>query len=158
MAEKPTTSEKVISRTKEEVIKEAQRIEEATLFSAKEHFAAAHFWSACHLYLGLPTSILAAAAAASAFLKTDKNIWAGLISTVVAAVSAVSTFLNPNAKAATHLKAGNNYDALHNKARVFRTIECWGGLASLTVQKRKGECQRMAVFPNPPHLRSAPHQ
>lgn len=136
MAEKSTTSEKVISQTKEEITKEAHRIEEATLFSAKEHFAAAHCWSACHLYLGLPTSILAAAAAAAAFLKTEKNIWAGLISIVVAAISAVSTFLNPNARAAAHLKAGNNYDALHNKARIFRTIECWSGDSDAILTKK----------------------
>src|SRR5262249_44881306 len=40
MAEKQTTGEKIVSQTKEEIIKEAQRIEEATIYSAKGHFAA----------------------------------------------------------------------------------------------------------------------
>jgi hypothetical protein len=79
---------------------------------------------------------LAAIAAASAFLKSDRNIAAGLISTLVAALSAMTTFLNPNARAAAHLKAGNNYDALHNKARIFRTIECWGGDSDSILTKK----------------------
>jgi hypothetical protein len=37
----------------------------------------------------------------------------------------MSTFLNPNKRASEHLNAGNKYDALLNKVRVFRTIECW---------------------------------
>jgi hypothetical protein len=135
MTEKASTDERVVSQTKEEIIKEAQRIEEATLFSAKEHFAAAHFWSAFHLWIGLPTTILAAAAAASAFLKSDKNVLAGMISVLVAVLSAVATFLNPNTRAAAHLKAGNRYDALHNKTRIFRTIECWGSDSDLVLTK-----------------------
>lgn len=136
MAEKPNTSEKIVSQTKEEIIKEAQRIEEATIHSAKGHFAAAHLWSGFHFCLGLPTAVLAAVAAASAFLKSDKNIVAGLISTLVAVLSAVTTFLNPNARNAAHLKAGNNYDALHNRARIFRTIECWGGDSDAVLTKK----------------------
>jgi len=136
MADKPTTNEKVISQTKEEIIKEAQRIEQDTLYSAKGHLTAAHFWSALHFRLGLPTSVLAAIAAASAFLKTDKNVVAGSISTLVAALSAMTTFLNPNARAAAHLQAGNSYDALRNKARIFRTIECWGGDSDSVLTKK----------------------
>ena len=40
-------------------------------------------------------------------------------------VSAVGTFLNPNERASTHLNAGNNYDALCTRSRIFWTIECW---------------------------------
>jgi hypothetical protein len=136
MPDKPSTSERIVSKTKEEIIKEALRIEQDTLCSSKGHFAAAHFWSALHFRLGLPTSVLAAIAAASAFSKSDSNIVAGLISTAVAALSATATFLNPNTRAAVHLKAGNNYDALNNKVRIFRTIECWGGDSDSVLTKR----------------------
>jgi len=136
MAEKLNTTEKVVSQTKEEIIRESERIEEATLYSAKGHFAAAHLWSVCHIWLGMPTSVLAAVAAASAFLKSEKNMVAGLISTLVAALSAVTTFLNPNARGAAHLKAGNSYDALHNKTRIFRTIECWSGESDTILTKK----------------------
>ena len=39
--QQPTTAEKVVSKTKEEIIKEAKRIEEALLYSSKGHFS---FW------------------------------------------------------------------------------------------------------------------
>lgn len=37
----------------------------------------------------------------------------------------VMTFLNPNAKAAAHQSAGNKYDSLMNKVRMFWCIDCW---------------------------------
>jgi hypothetical protein len=48
-----------------------------------------------------------------------------LISILVAALSGVMTFLNPNEKASVHLNAGNNYDSLMNKVRIFWSIDCW---------------------------------
>lgn len=137
MADKSTTGEKAVSETKEEIIKEAKRIEEATLLSSKGHFVAARAWSYCHLCLGLPTAILAALAAATAFKKAEMHIVAGMIALIVAVLSAVTTFLNPNSKSAAHLKAGNNYDALHNQTRIFRTIECNGDSENVLTKKLK---------------------
>ena len=121
-----TTAEKAISKTKDEIIKEAQRIEESALYSAKGHFVAANFWTNFHLWIGIPMVLLAAIAGASALSQFDpKHIVAGIISIIVAALSGVMTFLNPNEKASTHLNAGNNYDALQNKVRMFWSIDCW---------------------------------
>ena len=121
-----TTAEKAVSKTKDEIIKEAQRIEESALYSAKGHFVAANFWTNFHLWIGIPMVLLAAIAGASALSQFDpKHIVAGIISIIVAALSGVMTFLNPNEKASTHLNAGNNYDALQNKVRMFWSIDCW---------------------------------
>lgn len=121
-----TTAEKPISKTKNEVIKEAQRIEESTLYSAKGHLVAANFWTNFHLWVGVPMVLLAAIAGASALSQFDpKHVIAGIISIIVAALSGVMTFLNPNEKASTHLNAGNSYDALQNKVRMFWSIDCW---------------------------------
>ena len=121
-----TTTEHVLSKTKEEIIKEAKRMEEALLFSSKGHYAAAHFWSKFHLWVGIPVVVLSAIAGASAFSKFDPNhIIAGLISIVVVALSSVMTFLNPNSKASNHLNSANKYDALMNKIRIFWSIDCW---------------------------------
>ena len=49
----------------------------------------------------------------------------GILVLGVAMLSAVATFLNPNEKAAAHLIAGNNYDALCTRSRMFWTIDCW---------------------------------
>lgn len=121
-----TTAEKTVSKTKDEIIKEAQRIEESALYSAKGHFVAANFWTNFHLWIGIPMVLLAAIAGASALSQFDpKHIVAGIISIIVADLSGVMTFLNPNEKASTHLNAGNNYDALQNKVRMFWSIDCW---------------------------------
>ncbi len=121
-----TTAEKLIAKTKEEIIKEAQRIEESVLYSAKGHFVAANFWTNFHLWVGIPMVLLAAIAGASALSQFDpKHIIAGILSIVVAALSGVMTFLNPNEKASAHLNAGNNYDSLQGKVRMFWSIDCW---------------------------------
>src|SRR3989339_477319 len=118
-----TTAEQPISKAKDEIIKEAQRIEESGLYSSKGHFAAAHFWTNFHLWIGIPMVILAAIAG-SAFI-CNNNTLGGIFSIVVTILSAVMTFLNPNERANGHLAAGNHYDALQNNVRIFRTIDCW---------------------------------
>lgn len=122
----PTTAEQAVSRTKNEIIREAKRIEESLLCSSKGHFAAAHFWSKFHLWIGIPMVILSSIAGASALSQYDpKRVIAGVISITVAAMSGVMTFLNPNEKASVHLNAGNSYDSLMNKVRMFWSIDCW---------------------------------
>jgi hypothetical protein len=122
----PTTGERLTSKTKVEVIKEAERIEESLLYSSKGHFAAAHFWGNFHFWIGIPIVLLSAIAGAAALVPFDPwHLVAGSLSILVAAMSAVATFLNANEKVGAHLKAGNSYDTLMNNVRIFRTIECW---------------------------------
>lgn len=124
--QKPTTEEKLVSKTKEEIIKESKRIEESLMYSSKGHFVAASFWNHFHLWVGIPVVVLSAIAGASALSKLDpEHIIAGSISITVAALSGVMTFLNPNEKASVHLNSGNNYDSLMNKVRIFWSIDCW---------------------------------
>jgi hypothetical protein len=122
----PTTAERPVSKTRNEIIREAQRMEENLLYSSKGHFAAAHSWNTFHLRVGIPLVILSAILGASAFSDFDKtHIVAGIASLLVVALSSVMTFLNPNQRATTHLNAGNNYDALMNSVRIFWSIDCW---------------------------------
>lgn len=124
--QQPATAEKPVSKTKDEIIKEAKRIEEGLLYSSKGHFTASYFWGNFHLWIGVPVVLLSAVAGASALSQFDpKHVVAGLISILVAALSGVMTFLNPNEKASVHLNAGNNYDSLMNKVRIFWSIDCW---------------------------------
>jgi hypothetical protein len=124
----PSTAELTVSRAKDEIIKEAKRIEEDALYSSKGHFAAAQVWSNFHLWVGLPTALLAGVAAVSALSQFDsRGIAAGIISIAVGGLTAVNTFMNPNERASIHLNAGNNYDALMNRTRIFWTIGCWLG-------------------------------
>jgi hypothetical protein len=130
-------SEGQLSQRKEEVIKEAKRIEESSLYSSKGHFAAAGFWRNLHFYLGLPATVLAAIAAASAFSQFDSgNVIGGWISICVAAFSGLLTFLNPQEKSAAHFAAGNNFDALQSRVRVFWTVDCRGNDSDLVLSNR----------------------
>lgn len=121
-----TTSEVSISKTKEQIMIEAQRIEESCLFSSKGHFAASGIWSNFHLIIGIPMIILSAIVGASVLSQFDsKKIIAGIISIVITVLSGLMTFLNPNQKATAHKNSGSQYYSLENKVRIFRTIDCW---------------------------------
>jgi hypothetical protein len=104
---------------------EAQRIEEDSLHSAKSHFQASSVWRWLHLFIGLPTTVLAGIAGHAAF--ESKFGKAGALSAVVAALSALSTFLNPSGRAATHHSAGTRYNGLKNQARIFHQIDVLHG-------------------------------
>jgi len=109
---------------KEKIIKEAKRIEEDSLYSSKGHFYAAQFWTNLHLWIGVPATIMAAIAGASALSQFDNHqIIAGVLAILVAALSAVSTFINPNEKAAIHHGAGNRYNSLKNRVRIFSEVD-----------------------------------
>jgi hypothetical protein len=130
-----STGEQEVPKPKEEIIKEALRIEQSTMIVAKSHFTYAHFWSAFHLWLGIPTTILAALVT-SVLFKTEKSGLVIFVSALVPALTAVATFLNPMKKASDHLKAGNAYLALNDKTRIFRTIDCWGADSINVLTKR----------------------
>lgn len=121
-----TTAEKRVSKTKEEIIKESKRIEEACLYSAKGHFQASSVWNMFHVIIGVPVVIMSGVAGASALSQFDNSkVIAGGLAIAVAALSGLMTFFNPNGKANTHLNAGNSYDSLQNRVRIFWSIDCW---------------------------------
>ena len=121
-----STAELSPSRTKVEIIKEAQRTEETVLYSSKGHLESAVLWRRFHLALGIPTVLLSGLAGAAALSSFDPNhLIAGTLSIIVAGLSAVSTFLNPNEAVSTHRAAGSSYDLLMSRERIFRSIDCW---------------------------------
>lgn len=121
-----TTAERAVSQTKEQIILEAKRIEESLLHSSKGHFVAASGWKNFHLWIGVPMVIMSSIAGAAALARFDTtNLIAGLLAITVAALSGVMTFLNPNERVSAHQAAGNAFDALLNKTRIFRVIDCW---------------------------------
>ena len=106
------------------IIEEAKRIENDTLYSAKGHYEAAKYWTNLHLLIGIPTTILSAAAGASALTQFDNHsIIAGILAITVAALIALTTFLNPNEKANSHQSAGDKFSAIRNSIRMFYNID-----------------------------------
>lgn len=139
----------------EQIVREAQRVEEDSLYSAKGHFVAARGWRSFHFIIGVPTAILAAVAGASALSQmSNGGIVAGVLAIIVTALTAVSTFLNPNEKAAAHLNAGNRYNSLRNRARIFREIEVSSGEPEGALLKRLNEmaAQRDELNQNSPPI------
>lgn len=109
---------------KRKILDEAERIEEDCLYSAKGHFQAGRFWGNFNLWIGIPTTILAAVGSATALSSFDSHgLVAGILAIIVAALSAVATFVNPVERADTHLSAGNKYNSLRNRARTFGEID-----------------------------------
>src|SRR5947208_483213 len=102
--------------------REAKRIEEDVIYSAKGQWEAARTWNLCHFAVGIPITILAAVGAGSGF--SHHSFAAGVISALVAAGTAVLTFLKPSERATQHTQAGNAYKSLHNRTRIFREIDC----------------------------------
>ena len=122
------TGELSPSKSVQEIIREAKRIEESTLCSAKGHFVAAEAWSLFQLKLGIPATVLVAVSGAMAltFSSSWVHVLAGSLAIAAAGLVALQTFLNPSEKHSAHLNAGNNYDAINGKVRIFWTVECWG--------------------------------
>ncbi|SHG25629.1 SLATT domain-containing protein [Bradyrhizobium erythrophlei] len=127
-----TTSERPATKAHSQIINEAKRLEESTLYSMKGHHCAAARWKKGNLWLGLPSVIISGLVGATAFTKAAQQepwigILAGALAIFVAILSGITTFLNPNDKEAGHLSAGHAYDKLNNDARFFHSIVCWQG-------------------------------
>src|SRR5262245_33777818 len=103
---------------------EARIVESRTSITARAHFRASSFWSNIQLSVGGVAAVLSAIAGASALSQLDaRNVIAGVLALAVTTLTAVATFLNPSERANAHLRAGNAYLALENRARLFYRVE-----------------------------------
>lgn len=141
MVETVSTAERPPSKTRDQVIIEAKRLEESTLYSCKGHHQASQGWKNWHLMLGLPTVVISTLVAAAEPAKDIPYVATAaiLLAVVVPILSGITTFLNPNEKLAAHLAAAHAYDRLNNAARMFWSIDCWAADATdegLTSQLR----------------------
>ena len=103
------------------VIEETRRIEEDSLHSMKGHLNAGSLWSWVHLFLGLPSAVLATFAGITA-LSGEPKITA-ILALLAAVLTSVMTFLKPQQVANNHNNAGREYNILKNRVRRFREIE-----------------------------------
>lgn len=106
---------------------EAQRIEEDAEHSYKGHYNAASRWAHYHLWVGLPSALLAAVAGAAAF--KDQPEVAGVFAILSTALTTVLTFLKPSERSEIHKAIAGQYQALRNQARIFREIGLIDGMA-----------------------------
>jgi hypothetical protein len=137
-----STGELPPSKIRDEIIREAKRLEERTRDSSKGHHCAAEGWNKRGVQLGIPTLIISAITSAAVFTQAAKDLWwlgiaAGVSSVVVTVLTTLTTFLSPNEKENAHLAAANAYDRLNNDARMFSSIECWSANSSEEVLTAK---------------------
>jgi hypothetical protein len=86
----------------------------------------ADIWQISHYVLGVPIVIGSAIVGLSIFSRYDPDkTLTGIIILAITGLSSLMTFLNPNDKASSNKNCGNSYDALCNKVRIFRAIDCW---------------------------------
>ena len=115
------------------VSNEARRISEDALYCYAGHAQEARSWERLHLWMGIPTTILAAITGVTSFSDTggsalllglNSSIVVGVLAFTVAALSGLSTYLDPKGQASKHYHAATAYMALLNDIRIFRQIDC----------------------------------
>ena len=105
--------------------------------SPRAHFRASNGWANVRLSVGGLAAVLAAIAGASALSRVDGgNIIAGVLALAVTTLTAVTTFLNPSERANAHLRAGNAYLGLENRARLFYRVELLSGKPESDLERR----------------------
>src|SRR5258708_33785580 len=107
-----TTGERPASKALDEIVREAKRLEESTLYSMKGHHVASNGWSRRNLWLGLPVVVISALVGATTFSQyaetyPELKVLAGFLSLTIAVLSGITTFLNPNEKENAHLNAAH---------------------------------------------------
>jgi len=153
------TGERPASKALDEIIREAKRLEESTLYSMKGHHVASNGWSRRNLWLGLPVVIISGLVGATTFSQYAETyptvkLVAGLLSLAVAILSGITTFLNPNDKESAHLSAANGFDKLNNDARLFWSVDCWqeSSDAVLTSQLKEMVDRKSELNSNSPQI------
>lgn len=101
--------------------KESLRIEEDALHSMKSHYNAAVSLNQLHLWLGLPTAIIAAIAGGASL--GGEETFAAALAFLTAVLAGAMTFLKPSKKAEQHKSSASRYHSLRNNLRRFRDIE-----------------------------------
>lgn len=114
-------------------IDEAHRIEEDALYSSKSHFNAAALWANCHYWIGIPATLCGVIASATTKTNTELAVWFSISATIL---TALITFLKPNEKVSQHKSFGDQFLALKNDCRFFRTIELHEGLKDAELTKK----------------------
>jgi hypothetical protein len=138
---------------RQQIESELQRLEESAMHSAQTQFERTKQWRAVNLILGLPASVLAALAGATALASTAGRITAGILALAAAGFGAILTTVNASHRTNQASAAANAYLEIQTAARQARLIdlpdqttdEARATLAELTA--RRDEQNRTAEVP-----------
>lgn len=102
---------------------ELRRLEESAMYSAQNQFEQAKQWRSINLTLGLPASVLAAVAGATALADTAGRVPAGVLALASAAFGAVLTTINASHRMNQAASAANAYLEIQTATRQAREID-----------------------------------
>lgn len=133
---------------------ELSRIEESTKWSAQMQFEATKLWRGVNLALGIPASVLAALAGATALATSTGRVAAGIVALSAAGLGAVLTTINAGDRMNRAASAANAYLEIQTAARQLSNIdlpnleldEARAALSELTA--RRDEQNRVAEPPS----------
>jgi hypothetical protein len=100
---------------------EVSRIHEDAEYTGQANFIAAVWLSRVNLLLGIPTTLIAAAAAA--FALSNHTSVAGALAVAAAVTAALQTFIGAAERAARRQHSGTAYTQLRNEARIFLNVD-----------------------------------
>ena len=125
--------QEILDRVKQE----AGELEQECVLRAKDHFVACGRWDRIHLFLGIPTTLIAGITSVAAMSDIvtkfgyDKDIVSGVLALIVAGLTALTTFLNPSERATAHKTASSTYDIIRMKSNLLKDIDLSVNYASL---------------------------
>jgi hypothetical protein len=130
-----------MTSVEEAIRREATEIELESSVLAEAHSYSASRWSRINLWIGLPTTLLAAAAGVTAITELIANEEVRAAATAAlavgaAALSAVTTFLNPSGQAAGHQAANCQYRDLRRRISFLKDIDLPLGTLEVTQSLR----------------------
>jgi hypothetical protein len=102
---------------------ELYRLEENAMYGSQMQFEQAKLWRGVNLVLGIPASVLAAVAGATALAATAGRIAAGILALTAAGFGALLTTLNASYRTNQAAVAATGYLAVQTAARQLRTID-----------------------------------
>jgi hypothetical protein len=133
----PVTSASSALQLLDVLCSEAKLVETRTSITARAHFRASSGWGNLRLSVGGLAAMLSAIAGASALSQLHGGeIVAAALALAVTTLTAVTTFLNPGERANAHLRAGNAYLALENRARLFYRLGAFSATPARDLQHR----------------------
>lgn len=100
---------------------EVSRIYEDAEYTGQANFIAAVWLSRVNLLLGVPTTLIAAAA--GAFALSNHTSIAGALAVAAALTAALQTFIGAAERAARRQRSGTAYTQLRNEARIFLNVD-----------------------------------
>lgn len=109
---------------KEEIFKEAFRLEKDILYSEESNFILANYWNYSNTLLGVLIIIFSVISGGFAFTDfAEFNVLIGILTIFITAISMIQIFLNPHEKSTFNHNAGTRYSNIRSELRIFYNSE-----------------------------------